>query len=299
MSTLTWYEYIRGVQDGTINPGGGGSGGIGPTGNTGPTGSGGTPGAVGNTGPTGTGGTPGTVGNTGPTGPTDTSATLVSAAGFGEIELFTDFMIDATGYPFAIQRLQNGTGAANAILAPTTSEKGGNIKLSTGTTSTGYAYCKCGSLYTVVSFPSAFPVKVVQGLKLLTLSDATDTYRVFAGIPINPSTVATESTDAIYFEYNTAISPNWLRCCASASTYTKSDTGVAVVANTLYELYFEVNAAGTSVSYSINRVSVGTVTTNIPQNTLLPFGLWAIIKSAGTANRDMYLDYLGLRYRKY
>lgn len=122
------------------------------------------------------------------------------------------------------------------------------------------------------------------------LSDVANRYVLRAGW----SSMALPNTilEGITFEYqDNQNGGRWQGVCEDGIGETSLDTGVAVVASTYYQLEIEVNAAGTSVEFFIDKVSVGTVGANIPSGT--GFGLFVsihIMKIIGLANRASYID---------
>ena len=108
---------------------------------------------------------------------------------------------------------------------------------------------------------------------------------------------AADFTDGAYFESSLAgnASANWFRCTANNGTRTKTDTGVAPVAGTYQRLRIKVNAAGTSVDFEIDGVSVGSNTTNIPKTSGRESGIaFQSIKTLGTTARTSRLDYVDM-----
>ncbi len=88
---------------------------------------------------------------------------------------------------------------------------------------------------------------------------------------------------------------NWLRYAYKAAGETRNDSGTPFT-TAWVKLGFLVNAAGTSVEYFIDDVSVGTETTNIPINASEESGLWfKIEKSAGGTARTIEVDYVRCR----
>jgi hypothetical protein len=72
---------------------------------------------------------------------------------------------------------------------------------------------------------------------------------------------------------------------------TSVDTGIAVGTSTYFKMEFEVNAAGTSVEFFIDNVSVATITTNIPLGLAFEhFISMHILKLTGVSNRASYVD---------
>jgi hypothetical protein len=114
-------------------------------------------------------------------------------------------------------------------------------------------------------------------LSLATLSSAGNRYTCYVGLmddfPLAPS-------DGVYFSYSDNVnSGKWLLNCTKASVTTSVDTGIA--AGTGYvNLGIQVNAAGTSVTATINGTAVGTpIATNIPIVAIGPEILW--LRSTG------------------
>lgn len=107
--------------------------------------------------------------------------------------------------------------------------------------------------------------------------------------------ISGESTDGVYFEYDESTSVNWRMVTANNTTRTKATSTTAVPSNTWVWIKIIINSAGTSAAFYVN----GTQLTNSPIATNLPgagrmFGsLIQIVKSAGTTNRDLDIDYAG------
>ena len=96
------------------------------------------------------------------------------------------------------------------------------------------------------------------------------------------------------FEYQDDQNGGRWQAIADAAAETSVDTGVLVAADTWYKMELEVNAAGTSVEYFIDNVSVATiaVAANIPSGGGA-FGLFYnthIMKLIGSASRNFFLD---------
>ncbi len=123
------------------------------------------------------------------------------------------------------------------------------------------------------------------------LSDGTNTYTLRIGfIDVNNG----EPTDGVYFRYiHSNNSGKWECVCRSNSTETAADSGVTMVVSTFYRMLIAVNAAGTSVAFTLDGVLVATVTTNIPTGATRATGWCAsIVSSAGTLSRTMDIDYM-------
>jgi len=75
----------------------------------------------------------------------------------------------------------------------------------------------------------------------------------------------TSVTDGVYFEWSAdSAGSGWRGVTANNSLRTYTSSTSAITAATWYRLTAIVNAAGTSVTFYVNGVSIGTLTTNIP-----------------------------------
>lgn len=98
-------------------------------------------------------------------------------------------------------------------------------------------------------------------IQLETLATVTNDYVIRLGLG---DTVDADQVNGVYFEYNRATSANWLIRTANASTRTTTTTSTAVATGSWIKLHISINAAASSITYSINGSSVGTIATNIP-----------------------------------
>lgn len=120
---------------------------------------------------------------------------------------------------------------------------------------------------------------------LATVGSQEFTYRFGFGDTINIG----EPLEGAYLEYDPAISLNWIMV-TSDTTRTRTITSVPVVSGKFTLLEVVVNSAATSVEYFVNKVSVGTVTTNIPTT---PTGyMTQLTKSLGSGIYDVFLDFV-------
>lgn len=174
----------------------------------------------------------------------------------------------------------------------------GTIEPETGTTTTGAALIRLGANNTTAwAFTlGGGALTCIWVVKIITLSDGTDTYAFRCGL-MNVNTAAAVGS-GVYFEYtDTGSSPAWSICTSAATVRTVTQSSTNVVAGTWYTLRMDINAAGTSVAYSINgsTVSAGPITTNIPTAQIGPCAY--MLKSAGTNSRIAVIDYFYL-YQK-
>lgn len=128
-------------------------------------------------------------------------------------------------------------------------------------------------------------------VRVPTLSDGTETFVAYIGFG---DSATGNPTDGVLFRYTHSVNSGKWECVTRANNVeTVSDSGVAVVAGTIVRLGITINAAATSVTFTIDGATVATITTNIPTGAGRQTGLvWSIIKSAGTTNRRLDVDYL-------
>lgn len=142
-----------------------------------------------------------------------------------------------------------------------------------------------------ISFPnsSAYDPTLPAGLiwiARLNTNDANTTLRIGAG----SSVAGNPPNNGYYFEKLDA-DTNWFCVSRSASVQTRTDTGVAVSTNFVT---FVINATSSSISYSINGVSVcGAITTNITSAMISPY-MFIINSTAASKNVD--IDYFQMLY---
>jgi hypothetical protein len=187
---------------------------------------------------------------------------------------------------------KGGTGAQTSI-GLGTAERPGISKLYCGTTTTGYAAIHESAYHRSLLF-GAGVYTIEADIYIPALSTAAETYTLRFGFG---DVTNADFVDGAYFEYTDVgggtPTPKWYRCTASNSTRTKTVTTVDAIAGEWIRLKVVVNAAGTSVEYFINGVSVGVVTTNIPTGGGRETGtMYHIVKSAGTTDRAAFIDWV-------
>ncbi len=207
--------------------------------------------------------------------------------------VFSEFMEPTVG--FQVDGLQGVPASGGFLSVPTAAydftNHPGVWGLNTGTAGTA------GRVFLLSIFGQAFHVGVggitrhgIWYQAPAILSDAVNEYVLRAGFSSIslPNTINQGITFEYQFDQNGG---RWQALTEDGVAETTVDTGVTVVVSTYYLLEFEVNAAGTSVEYFIDGVSVATIVTNIP--TGLAFEHFVnehIMKLAGTANRASYVD---------
>lgn len=108
-------------------------------------------------------------------------------------------------------------------------------------------------------------------IEVATLSTSAKRYTLQCGL-LNTQSVST-ATSGIYFSYNdSSNSGRWVCSTLSASSGTSSNSSTTVINSAFVNLGISVNAAASSVSFTVNGVSIVTaITTNIPTVALIPF----------------------------
>lgn len=211
-----------------------------------------------------------------------------------QVELWDDFLDSnsiQTG-PFAYQSVV-GTSGAIALLAAETGAMGIN-RLSTGTDTAGKSLL-LPSTYTTGIALGGGAVVVEHRIRIVTLSDGTDTFAVRAGMF---DATSGDGTDSVMVRYTHGTNSGKFQFVTrSNTTETAADTGTTVAANTWYRITITINAGATSASCSINGGAATTNATNVPTGaaraTAIGFG---IIKSAGTTSRNLDADYTYLKW---
>jgi len=152
--------------------------------------------------------------------------------------------------------------------------------------SAGGNYCNLSLASNVALVLGGGQIQFEFLIHIPVLSNATNEYIQRWGFG---DTSGANQANGVYFSYDRASSGNFFRIVtANASTRTTTVTGTAVAAGTWYKLRAVINAAGTSVEYFINGISVGTIATNIPTLPISPF--MHSIRSAGGPS-SFYIDY--------
>jgi hypothetical protein len=129
------------------------------------------------------------------------------------------------------------------------------------------------------------PIVAEVGFNIATLADGTDDYEV--GVGFSDSTDIRATVDSIRIYYDRDTNTDWLLQTCNDSTCTNTDSNVPVATGNK-RLTITINAAGTSVEFFLDGVSMGVQTTNIPSGTGDGMGLViGIDKEAGTNARSV------------
>jgi hypothetical protein len=180
----------------------------------------------------------------------------------------------------------SGTASAVANYSATTAARHGCVGIYTGTDSDGYATLYTRDCLTTL-VGSGLSVEMSAYIPDEPISP--DSYIVRFGL--TDDNTDAQPTNGVWFEYDTSVDDFWQICTANAGSVTATVTA-AVWTAAWHRYRFELNATGTTVTYYIDDVSIGTVGTNLPTNACGPF--FSIIKTAGTNTRFYHIDYYHL-----
>lgn len=205
------------------------------------------------------------------------------------VELWDDFCSSAvTGTVISGEESWTMTNNSqwNAQNANSDANHPGTVQTAALSTSPGNAVLYMGQSLAISSFPFVVGQGAIQFtwvFKINTLSTGTNTYFFGAGIGdvTGPAASTAHSTNGIYLAYSNGLnSGNWFFECGNAGVWTTRNTAIAVTTG-WHKLVVTINAAGNSVTATIDGVSVGTaITTNIPSIAITPF--IGINRTAGT-----------------
>lgn len=98
-------------------------------------------------------------------------------------------------------------------------------------------------------------------------SSTTSNKIIRIGLMDNPEAI---TPSGIYFQFNATTSANWRAVTNNAGTITDTSTGFAADLN-WHAFLISINAAGTSITFTIDGAHSVTTTTNIPTAVLSPF----------------------------
>lgn len=194
--------------------------------------------------------------------------------------------------PKLATRVSGGTATIdNSSNTDTTGSHPGNGVVTTGAGTSGRgAFGHTTNDPAMILFGGG-AVTVDMDVQVVTLSDGTDTFTVRLGF--NDS-AGSDGADSVMFRYTHSVNGGRWECVTrSNSVETATDSGVAVSAGTYVRLSFTINAAATSVAFSVNGSVVQTHVANIPSGAGRQTApMFEIAKSAGTNSRTLLLDYV-------
>jgi hypothetical protein len=204
------------------------------------------------------------------------------------IQLSDDFIgVQTTGTTFAPSTILSNYGwcstTTHFAIANATTDAGHPGILGWLSNATG------GSLRLANSTAFNYPMFVLGGgvivmnfvIQINTLSDVTNRYTFQVGFG---DTSAADQVNGCYFQYSDNLnSGNWVLTTAKASTRTSTNTAVAV-ATGWHNFQVTINAAASSVNFTLDGVSLGNIVTNIPIAAVSP--VVNMVVSAGTIPDD-------------
>ena len=127
------------------------------------------------------------------------------------------------------------------------------------------------------------------------LSSPADRYAAYIGIGDQPGPL--EHNNGVYFEYDDSTSPNWRIVAAAGGVRTKTTTSTPVSSGAWTRLRIDIDSPFTQAEYWVNGVSIGTVSTNIPNSGQVMGPSVRIGKSIGVTSRALYIDLFTLSMR--
>ena len=215
------------------------------------------------------------------------------------VSFFTDFLTNAT--LDGAQSFASG-GSLGLIVGaqiPNRTNQQGVAFFQTNTVATNYInYCSSSGVAQLWFGGGAWNYETL--ININTLSTALERYRMIFGFGSVISNSA--EADGVFITYDeggtangTAASANWQCVTVANSVRTLTTSTTAVTASAWNKLRIEINAAGTSVTFYVNGVSIATHTTNIPlaSNSRYVLMKTGLAKTIGTTTRGFYCDYIG------
>jgi hypothetical protein len=216
-------------------------------------------------------------------------------------QIFEDWIANNAQGSTNWTNVQNGTGAGVAINPANISQNHpGVVRLDAGSATNSRAILHKGlDIIQLGGGTVTFEAQV----RISQLYDGTNHYRLMIGFGDNAG--GGTFTDGVYFMYDSLgtfglASNNWIIATkdGGANDSTKVETSSQVSANSWIKLAIGVDAGGTSVTYYVNGVSIGTITTRIPTGSgelLAP--IFKIVNTAGTGTgRALDVDYAQFTY---
>ncbi|MCA8948923.1 MAG: hypothetical protein KDE27_05430 [Planctomycetes bacterium] len=207
---------------------------------------------------------------------------------------FADFIVaGASQNGWSSSTSGGSTGGHWDALIDTTDNGIGVIELKTGTGATGY-YSLC--TYNDKFYPGQAEFTFEARICPDVIADAIDDYNLYVGFGANVYSSASGTNEAGFVYRRSALGANWHAVTRAAGSETLTDTGVAVSAATLQKLKVTVDAAVSKFTFEIDGVAVATHTTNLPTGRMgLAVGIY---KSAGTTQRELWVDWTRLRVNR-
>ena len=132
--------------------------------------------------------------------------------------------------------------------------------------------------------------------KIGTLSDVTNRYHIRIGMlgDAGAPNATGAFTDAIYFSYMDSVNTGqWVLHSEAANVDTTTNTSNAATTTGYHKFHFDATSVG--VTFYIDHVSQGTITTNIPTVNMKPFFQLENVNGAAPASA-VSIDYATFQY---
>jgi hypothetical protein len=209
---------------------------------------------------------------------------------------FNDLLYDDFHAHSLMQDLALNGGTAVLSTTSANNLECGVVTVGTGTTNnaTGKGACYAMSANIIKAGAQTVEWRVLIPVLSVTPINATNPrYNVKCGTQDN--LIAGDPANGIYFQYSDNInSGRWVGIARNSSTSSTVNSTITVAINTWYLLKYIVNSAGTSVSFYVNDILIGTYSgANIPSTNGSKI-MASIEKTTGvnaTVSRTMQLDW--------
>lgn len=223
------------------------------------------------------------------------------------IDVFEDFLggVDRAtlGSPYSPLFMTRTANSGLIRQAAGGSNRPGVINLSTSTSTNAQSGVITGDISSAGYLLGGGKILIEADVRVPTLSDGTNTFRWWWGFSNNvqaPAAVGISSV-VFYYDANNAFgyggTSSWQLMTCNNNARSITVTSVPVVAGQWYRLKIVINATATQVDFSIDGTIVRSETNNIPA-TNIQLGLGCnLIKSAGSTERNIWLDYYRIKQK--
>lgn len=189
----------------------------------------------------------------------------------------------------------NGSGTQVPYISAGNLNQTGNERfVGTGVLCTGdYSATGQGCGFTFTSY-TRFGLGRVRFRTSLLLPTVASGQRVYAGL-MRSTQNGGEPGDGVFFRFEPSVSANIKAVCRlNGTTVTEVDTGMGWAAAQAYQLYIDINAAGTQALFYVNGVLKATITTNIPPAATDSFlcGGVSFGRSTASTSYNLLMDYI-------
>jgi len=151
-------------------------------------------------------------------------------------------------------------------------------------TATPVASTIVSSLISLINADGALPVTASGTNTLVMTADVAGTPFTYAGTTNLTQVLTTPNVVQVLY------SGNWIASVVNSSTVTNLNSGVSVVANQWYRLKAVINNTASAVTFYINDILIGTITTAVPSAAM--HYVLKLEKTLGTVSRTTSIDYI-------